>query len=95
MTGGPLVLIDPSVDENSEAALTHVTPGHYPECEDKNKHDYDDPSPAAHNDWYNSPWAYGEDLFLVCWSRDPMGYEPSRPIPDAALGLYEIGRAHV
>ena len=90
VTGGPLILIDPSVDENSEAALTHVTPGHYPECEDKNKHDYDDPSPAAHNDWYNSPWAYGEDLFLVCWSRDPMGYEPSRPIPDAALGLYVL-----
>ena len=26
-TGGPLILIDPSVDENSEAAVTHVTPG--------------------------------------------------------------------
>ena len=90
VTGGPLVLIDPSVDENSEAAVTHVTPGHYPECADRNKHDYDDPSPAAHNDWYNSPWAYGEDLFLICWSRDPMGYEPSRPIPDAALGLYVL-----
>ena len=80
----------PATTPSSEAALTHVTPGHYPECEDKNKHDYDDPSPAAHNDWYNSPWAYGEDLFLVCWSRDPMGYEPSRPIPDAALGLYVL-----
>lgn len=90
VTGGPLILIDPSVDENSEAAITHVTPGHYPECIPRKKHDYDDVSPAAHNDWYNSPWAYGEDLFLISWSRDPLGYEPSRPIPDAALGLYVL-----
>ena len=90
LAGGPLVLIDPSVDENSEAAVTHVTPGHYPECEDRNKHNYDDASPAAHNDWYNSPHPYGEDLFLVCWSRAPMQYEPSRPAPSDSLGLYVL-----
>ena len=90
LAGGPLVLIDPSVDENSEAAVTHITPGHYPECEDRNKHDYDDASPSAHNDWYNSPHPYGEDLFLVCWSRAPMQYEPSRPAPSDSLGLYVL-----
>lgn len=46
----------------------------------------DDDDPAAHNDWYNSPWPYGEDLFLVSWSRDHLHYEPSRPAPDASLG---------
>ena len=89
--GGPLILIDPSVDENSEAAVTHVTPGHYPECcKDKKSHDYDDASSDMHNDWYNSPHPYGEDLFLVCWSRAPLQYEPSRPAPGDSLGLYVL-----
>ena len=88
--GGPLILIDPSVDENSEEAVTHITPGHYPECADNDKHDYDDASPEAHNDWYNSPHPYGEDLFLVCWSRAPLQYEPSRPAPNDSLGLYVL-----
>ena len=88
VTGGPLLLIDPSVDENSEAAVTHVTPGHYPEI--RMSAPPDDDAPAAHNDWYNSPWPYGEDLFLVSWSRDHLHYEPSRPAPDASLGLYVL-----
>lgn len=87
VTGGPLILIDPSIDENSEDAVTHVTPGHYPEIRMGAP---DDDDPAAHNDWYNSPWPYGEDLFLVSWSRDHLHYEPSRPAPDASLGLYVL-----
>ncbi len=87
-TGGPLLLIDPSVDENSEAAVTHVTPGHYPENDMKRP--AEDDSPEAHNDWYNSPHPYGEDLFLVCWSRAPLQYEPSRPAPSDSLGLYVL-----
>ena len=95
VTAGPIILVDPAVDENSEAAITHVTPGHYPEI--------DMPSEAApppavgtwqehyrDNDWYNSPHPYGEDLFLVAWSRDALHYEPSRKNPDAALGLYVL-----
>ena len=88
VTGGPLILIDPSVDENSEAAVTHVTPGHYPECD--MKYPPDDKSPEAHNDWYNSPHPYGEDLFLICWSREPLHYEPSRPAPSDSLGIYVL-----
>lgn len=95
VTGGPVILIDPAGDENSEKSITHVTPGHYPE-NDMPK----DPAPvkdegtaADHfrdNDWYVSPHPYGEDLFLVAWSRDELGYEPSRRCPNASLGLYVL-----
>lgn len=94
-TGGPVVLIDPSVDENSEAAITHVTPGHYPEIDIAGRRaafpmpNAEDPR-YGDNDWYNSPHPYGEDLFLVAWSRDALHYEPSRRNPDAALGLYVL-----
>jgi len=95
VTGGPLILIDPSKDENSEEAITHVTPGHYPEIDiagrkrATNVPNADDPH-YSDNDWYNSPHPYGEDLFLVAWSRDALHYEPSRRNPDAALGLYVL-----
>jgi mono/diheme cytochrome c family protein len=94
VTGGPLILVDPSVDENSERAVTHVTPGHYPEIDVPEGGGYKSRTPVpkgpgyTSNEWYNSPWPYGEDLFLVSYSRDPLQYEPTRPIPDAALGLY-------
>jgi len=86
VTGGPLILIDPTVDANSQVAITRVTPGHYPEID--MKHPAESAARDAHNDWYNSPYPYGEDLFLICWSRAPLQYEPSRPAPDASLGLY-------
>ena len=86
-TGGPLLVIDPSVHDNSEAAVTHVTPGHYPEAQSGSESG----QPGfSGDDWYNSPWPYGEDLFMVAWSRDPLHYEPSRPSPDASLGLYVL-----
>jgi len=88
VTGGPLILIDPTVDANSEEAVTHVTPGHYPEV--NMRYPSESLDPAAHNDWYNSPYPYGEDLFLICWSRTPLKYEPSRPAADASLGLYVL-----
>ena len=95
VTGGPLILIDPSKDENSEEAITHVTPGHYPEIDIAGRKRMT-PVPNAtdphysDDDWYNSPHPYGEDLFLVAWSRDALHYEPSRRNPDAALGLYVL-----
>ena len=95
VTGGPLILIDPSKDENSEEAITHVTPGHYPEIDIAGRKRATDVPNAndphySDNDWYNSPHPYGEDLFLVAWSRDDLHYEPSRRNPDAALGLYVL-----
>ncbi|MCQ2391905.1 MAG: hypothetical protein MJ240_10830 [Kiritimatiellae bacterium] len=95
VTGGPIILIDPAVDENSEAAITHVTPGHYPEI-DMPKLDAPAPDVGTwkdhyrDNDWYTSPHPYGEDLFLVAWSRNALHYEPSRKNADAALGLYVL-----
>ncbi len=95
-TGGPLILIDPAVDENSEEAITHVTPGHYPEIDMPGGASAAAKMPNAKdphysdNDWYNSPHPFGEDLFLVAWSRNDLKYEPTRRNPDAALGLYVL-----
>lgn len=77
ITGGPVVLIDPTVHNNSQEAVTHLTPGHYPEVEK-----------GPNGEWYNAPWPLSEKLFLVAYSRDGLMYEPSRHNPDYALGLY-------
>ncbi len=77
ITGGPVLLIDPTVHNNSEAAVTHLTPGHYPEAEK-----------GPNGEWYNAPWPLSERLFLVAYSRDGLMYEPARHNPDTALGLY-------
>ena len=79
ITGGPVVLIDPTVDNNSQEALTRLTPGHYPECER-----------GPNGEWYNAPWPLSEQLFLVAYSRDTLTYEPTRHNPDYALGLYVL-----
>ena len=85
ITAGPVILIDPSVDNNSPAAITRITPGTYPETGSwrwqKNK-----PWEA----WYNSPWPLSEHLFIVAYSPDGLLYEPSDHNPDGALGLYVI-----
>lgn len=79
VTGGPVVLIDPTVHNNSERALTRLTPGHYPEAEQ-----------GPNGEWYNAPWPLSERLFLVAYSREPLKYEPARHNPDPALGLYVL-----
>ncbi len=79
ITGGPVMLIDPTVHNNSQEAVTHVTPGHYPEAER-----------GPNNEWYNAPWPFSETLFLVAYSRDGLMYEPTRHNPDYALGLYVL-----
>ena len=94
-TGGPIILIDPAKNENSEEAITHVTPGHYPEIDIAGRgaaHAMPNASDPHYSDnnWYNSPYPFGEDLFLVAWSRDDFHYEPSRRNPNAALGLYVL-----
>ena len=77
ITGGPVILIDPTVHNNSQAAVTKLTPGHYPEAER-----------GPNNEWYNAPWPFSETLFLVAYSREKLMYEPTRHNPDPALGLY-------
>jgi hypothetical protein len=81
ITGGPVILIDPTVHNNSQIAVTRLTPGHYPEADR-----------GPNNEWYNSPWPLSENLFLVAYSRDPLMYQqPGLSVhhnPDYALGLY-------
>lgn len=77
ITGGPVMLIDPTVHNNSQEAVTRLTPGPYPEAES-----------TAMPEWYNAPWPLSEKLFLVAYSRDALMFEPSRDNPDSALGLY-------
>jgi hypothetical protein len=79
ITGGPVMLIDPAIHNNSQAAVTRLTPGHYPEAER-----------GPNGEWYNAPWPLSEGLFLVAYSRDALMYEPTRHNPDAALGLYVL-----
>jgi len=77
ITGGPVMLIDPTVHNNASNAVTRLTPGHYPECEH-----------GPNGEWYNAPWPFSEHLFLVAYSRENLMYEPTRHNPDHALGLY-------
>ncbi|MDA3925131.1 MAG: hypothetical protein PF904_10580 [Kiritimatiellae bacterium] len=77
ITGGPVMLIDPSIHNNSQEAVTRLTPGHYPECER-----------GPNGEWYNAPWPLSENLFLVAYSREGLMYEPTRHNPDYAMGLY-------
>ncbi len=79
ITGGPVMLIDPTVHNNSADAVARLTPGHYPECEN-----------GPNGEWYNAPWPLSERLFLVAYSRDNLMYEPTRHNPDYALGLYVL-----
>jgi len=79
ITGGPVMLIDPTVNNNSQDAVTRLTPGPYPEAES-----------TSIPEWYNAPWPLSEKLYLVAFSREGLMFEPSRDNPDYALGLYAM-----
>ena len=57
VTGGPVCVLDPTVDPNSQAAITRITPGPYPEAESSRIEEY-----------YASPWPLSENYFLVAYS---------------------------
>ncbi len=85
ITGGPLCLVDPAVDPNSQDAIARITPGPYPEAENENIPEY-----------YASPWPLSEQHFLVSYSRDRLVFEGEhlqKPNPDNALGLYLLDAA--
>lgn len=85
VTAGPLCLLDRAVDPNSQAAITRLTPGPYPEAESNDIPEY-----------YNAPWPLSERLFLVAYSRDRLIFEGehlTNPNPDHALGLYVLDAA--
>jgi len=85
VTGGPVCVLDPAVDPNSQDAITRITPGPYPEAESSQIAEY-----------YASPWPLSEKYFLVAYSRDRLIFEGEHmknPNPDNALGLYLLDAA--
>lgn len=81
LTGGPVCLVDPTVDSNSNLdAITRITPQPFPEAESFNLPDY-----------YESVWPLSETDFLVGYSNTYLrsqGRSYEDPTPDNALGLY-------
>ena len=81
ITAGPLCVVDPSRDPNSQDAVTRITPLPYPEAEGKL------------SEWYASPWPLSEDLFLVAYSPYRLRFQGEHmrdPNPDNALGVYVL-----
>ncbi len=82
ITGGSLALIDPSVANNGEEALTRLTPAvPFPEAESMDIREY-----------YASPWPLSEKYFLVAYSPTPLVWEPGANLPNA-LGIYLLDAA--
>ncbi len=85
LTGGPVCLVDPNVDANSQAAITRITPQPFPEAEGFKLPDY-----------YEFVWPLSERLFLVGYSDQDLrsqGRSYEDPTPDNALGLYVLDAA--
>ncbi len=77
ITAGSLAIVDPSVHDNSQAAITRLTPEiPFPEAE---SHDI--------REYYTSPWPLSEQYFLVGYSPFPLVWEPGANKYNA-LGLY-------
>lgn len=84
ITGGPVCLLDPTVDANRLEAVTRVTPLAFPEAE------------GQLAQWYQSPWPLSEKYFLVAYSPYKLrfqGEHQSDPNPDNALGIYLLDTA--
>jgi len=86
LTGGPVCLVDPTVDSNSSLdAITRITPQPFPEAEGFNLPDY-----------YESVWPLSETDFLVGYSNTYLrsqGRSYEDPTPDNALGIYWLDAA--
>jgi mono/diheme cytochrome c family protein len=77
IAGGPVCLLDPAVDPNSQDAITRLTPQiPFPEAESRDIREY-----------YTAPWPLSEDLHLVAYSPQPLVWEPGANAANA-LGLY-------
>jgi hypothetical protein len=76
VTAGSVVLLDPTVDNNSPAAIRRLTPEVvFPESEGKPEQ------------YYAAPWPLSEKYFLVAYSPVPLVFEPGLN-PRNALGIY-------
>ena len=77
ITGGSIVVLDPTVDNNSQDALQRITPEvPFPEAETRKIDEY-----------YAAPWPLSEKYFLTAYSHLPLVWEPY-PNPANALGIY-------
>lgn len=76
ITGGSLVMMDPSISNNGSGSIQRLTPEiPFPEAE------------KGITEYYDAPWPLSEKYFLVAYSYLPLVFEP-RPNPINALGLY-------
>lgn len=85
ITAGPLCVVDPTVDPNSQDAVRRLTPGPFPESEAGEIPEY-----------YEAPWPLSEKLFLVAYSADRLRFQGEHmhnPNPDNALGVYVLDAA--
>jgi hypothetical protein len=84
ITAGPVCVLDPSIDVDSLAAVTRVTPLPFPEAE------------GPLDEWYAAPWPLAEEYFLVAYSPYRLrfqGEHETDPNPDNALGIYLLDMA--
>jgi hypothetical protein len=80
VTGGSIILVDPDVDYDGEAAIERLTPEvRFPEAE------------GWIDGYYATPWPLSEDHYLVSYSHEKLVPEPD-PNPPNALGIYLIDR---
>ena len=78
ITGGPIVLLDPSVGVDGQEALTRITPEvPFPEAES-----------MEINEFYDSPNPLSEKYFLVSYSPYRLHWEGQAPNRENGLGIY-------
>jgi len=81
IAAGPICILDPTVDDNAQDAITRITPEiPFPEAESR-----------AIREYYAAPWPLSEDFYLVAYSPQPLQWEP-RANAANALGIYLLDR---
>ncbi len=79
IAAGPIAMVDPTVSDNGQEAITRVTPEiPFPEAETRDIREY-----------YTAPWPLSEKYFLVGYCPTPLVWEPGANDP-AGLGLYVL-----
>lgn len=79
-TGGPIVVVDPSVSTDGQDALRRITPEvKFPEAESLELSEY-----------YDSPFPLSEKYFLVSYSYKPTRWEWDPGQDRDALGIYAL-----
>lgn len=82
ITAGSVAILDPSVGNNGQEAITRITPAiPFPEAESRDIREY-----------YASPWPLSEKYFLVSYSPTPLVWEPGANRRNA-LGIYLLDAA--